>query len=160
MNATATGNLVVYLDGVQQPISPNADIMFKADSFEIPPSTSVIAMKCDDNEDSYNGYCRASFDNGWVTDDRDDSWRCTGELEEGWFEVDHYDDSAWWIDTWGSTSGFSVGVYGDWWDGADWPEMSDINADAQWLGSHVMNDATVYCRRHVGKWFVRMRILC
>ena len=84
-------NLVLYIDGVELPTSPNADVMYKADSFEIPPSICAVAMKCDVSNLSANGFCMASSDNGYVTDD---TWRCTIAFEEGWYEVD-YGDSSW-----------------------------------------------------------------
>ena len=90
MSVTAVNNLVVYLDGVEQPVSPNAARTYTMDSFEVSSFIRTIALKC---KGRFNGFsfCLASLDNGMISDA---SWRCSIGYQEGWYEV-NFDDSGW-----------------------------------------------------------------
>ena len=138
MHATATQNLRVWLNGVLQPTSPNANIPFQADTFQIPANTQVIAMKCDDTPNFFNGFCMASFDNGLKTDA---SWKCSVDFEEGWMDVG-FDDRAWW-------SAYTVLTNQDASEQPSGQLVTTIDPDAHWLsGIGYQNDT--YCRKTFG----------
>ena len=137
MEATATSNLVVWLDGVEQPMSPNADSLLVTDTFTVPAETQVVAMKCDDSSDSYSGFCMASFGNGGATDG---TWRCSADPEAGWTAVG-FDDSAW-------DYGLEVMANEDYGGG-----VPNIPNDVFWIMA-VGYQQTSYCRKDLRKSLV------
>ena len=142
---TADNNLKLFVDGVQVTDLQFPDISNKADTILLPASAQVVAVS-GKKAGEHGGLLGSSAT--FVTDG---SWKCTDRFYDGWQRV-QFDDSEW-------KAAYVVGTYGL----KPWQEVEEIRADAFWIwassdGLSSSADQDAYCRKHLGKQIVLLKL--
>ena len=130
--ATCDDEMIVYVDGTAHQ-DDNMQIWDKGSSVTLPVGSKVLAIECFNKGGGFG--ILGSTSDGMLTDG---SWKCAGEMQEGWTNPD-FDDSAW--EAAQVIKGNGEGAPG---------KIDGVLDDAQWIWS-TGGEKTTYCRKILTK---------
>ena len=126
---TCDDHMIVYVDGTAYQ-DDNMQHWNKASTVTLPIGSTVLAIECFNTGGPFG--IIGSTNDGMLTDD---SWKCSGEMQDGWMNPD-FDDSSW------ETAQVIKGND----DGGDPGKIDEVSDDAQWIWS-TGGETTSYCRK-------------
>ena len=85
----------VYVDGKEMQLSSGAQGWSKIATFDIPATTNVIGIKCEDTGGNHGIKVEVAEKTGEVVLTSDNTWKCSKEEQSGWTENSFQEDQSW-----------------------------------------------------------------
>ena len=133
----------VFVDGEQKTVA-GTGVWNQMATLQIPTSTRTVGIKCHNSGGAYGIIAEITVSSGEVISVSDNSWKCSNQAQDGWSKGDFAEDASWKPAAYYTSHGAYNGN-----DGA-WREISP-NKRVIWTNSNA--DATVYCRKELGKYY-------
>ena len=144
MYITCDDHLTIYIDGVEKRLNRTRSRSYTLlSTFQIPMTTTTIAVKCRDGNGGTYNYCGIT---GAVQDSQgrdvlvtDSSWKCSDRLESGWYLPGFTEGRNWrHARDQGDSHQMLTAQHGE------WKNIPSSNRRIIWGSTNV---GTVYCRK-------------
>ena len=129
----------VYVDGVEMDVSGSQG-WEKMSTFQIPVTTKVIAIKCQNLGAGAGIKVQVDDKIGNVILKSDNNWKCSKQEQTGW-KVENFEEDLSW-----KPALYSTNYPGPWsTDLVKYP----LTGEVIWFSTYPIKDDTAYCRSHL-----------
>ena len=131
----------IFVDGEQKTV-PGTGEWNQVATLQIPATTSVIGITCENRGGAYGIMVQVADSTGRVLTVSDHSWRCSNKAGVGWSEMGFRESSSW------EPAAYYLGHSSYLSNGGAWRDMSSRRR-VIWTDSH--DDIKVYCRKELSR---------